>query len=216
MCDEGDVCFLAICVSGIALASIADDFKDAANKDGCDAVPYSSERSSCNSLGRDVDDWCKNSSRKWSCDDLDPSGLTRNIDNVTSKISDLKREKSDLEDKRNHSSDESERKDLEGKIEEKKGQIDDLEKKVEAWKKQLETEKSMARDRQAFGDKCVANRVEVQKLFASVKSKVQNETDPDAKQYASKLVEIYTRAEKGHQEAIEITNRGIEKCKRMQ
>lgn len=210
------VVFVGLCISALALASITDDFKDAANKDGCDAIPYSSERSTCNSLGRDVDDWCKNSSRRWSCDDLDPSGLNRNIENVSSKIEDLEREKSDLEDKRNHSSDESERKDLETKIEEKKSQIEELEKKVEAWKKQLESEKSMARDRQAIGEKCVSNRVDVQKLFASVKSKVQSESDPDAKQYAGKLVEIYERAEKGHQEAIDITNRGIEKCKAMQ
>jgi hypothetical protein len=74
----------------------------------------------------------------------------------------------------------------------------------------------LARDRQAIGEKCVANRIEVQKLFASVKSKVQNESDPDAKQYAGRLVDIYTRAEKGHQEAIEITKCGIEKCQGMQ
>lgn len=204
-----------LCVSGLALAGVADDFKDASNRDGCEAIPYSSERSTCSSLGRDVDDWCKNSSRKWSCDDLDPSGLNRNIDNVTSKIKDLKREKSDLEDKRNRSSDENERKDLEKKIDEKKAQIEELEKKVDAWKKQLDSEKSMARDRQDIGEKCVANRIAVQKLFASVKTKVQSETDPDAKQYVGKLVDIYTRAEKGHQEAIDITNRGIEKCKGM-
>ncbi|MBC7977319.1 MAG: hypothetical protein H7138_20270 [Myxococcales bacterium] len=49
--------------------------------------------------------------------------------------------------------------------------------------------------------------------FASVKSKVQSESDADAKQYVSKLVDKYTPAEKGHQEAIDITNRGIDKCK---
>lgn len=205
----------ALCVSGLALAGIADDFKDASNRDGCEAIPYSSERSTCNSLGRDVDDWCKNSSRKWSCDDLDPSGLNRNIENVTSKINDLKREKSDLEDKRNRSSDANERKDLEKTIDEKKAQIEELEKKVDAWKKQIESEKSMARDRQDIGERCVANRIAVQNLFASMKAKVQSETDPDAMQYVAKLVDTYTRAETGHQEAINITNRGIEKCKGM-
>lgn len=51
------------------------------------------------------------------------------------------------------------------------------------------------------------------KIFASVKSKVQSESDSDAKQYTSKLVDKYTAAEKGHQEAIDITSRGIDKCK---
>lgn len=200
-------------VGSVVLAGVADDFKDAANRDGCEAIPYSSERSSCVSAGRDVDDWCKNSSRKWSCDDLDPSGLNRNIDNVNAKINDLKKEKDDLEYKRNNSKDDSERRDLESKIKDKKDQIEALQAKVEAWKKQLDNEKSMARDRQEIGERCVANRIAVQKIFASVKSKVQSESDPEAKQYVSKLVDKYTAAEKGHQEAIDFTTRGIEKCK---
>lgn len=204
-----------VCVSALALAGVGDDFKDAANRDGCEAIPYSSERSSCISAGRDVDDWCKNSSRRWSCDDLDPSGLTRNIENVNSKISDLKKEKDDLEYKRNNAKDENERKDYERKIDEKKAQIEELQKKVDAWTKQLTDEKSKARDREEIGSKCVANRIVVQRIFADVKTKVQRESDPDAKQYASKLVDKYTAAERGHQEAIDITNRGIEKCKGM-
>lgn len=198
---------------GAVLAGVADDFKDAANRDGCEAIPYSSERSSCNSAGREVDDWCKSSSRKWSCDDLDPSGLNRNIDNVNAKINDLKKEKDDLESKRNNAKDDSERRDLESKIKDKKDQIEALQSKVEAWKKQLDNEKSIAKDRQEIGERCVANRVAVQKIFANVKSKVQSESDPEAKQYVSKLVDKYTAAEKGHQEAIDITKRGIEKCK---
>lgn len=204
-----------VCGSALALASVGDDFKDAANRDGCEAIPYSSERSSCASAGRDVEDWCKNSSRRWSCDDLDPTGLNRNIENVNSKISDLKREKDELESKRNNAKDDSERRDLEKKIDEKKAQIEDLGKKVDAWTRQLSDEKSKARDRADIGERCVANRVTVQKLFASVKDKVQRESDPDAKQYVSRLVDKYTAAEKGHQEAIDITNRGVQKCKGM-
>src|SRR5258705_12582149 len=100
-------------IGSVSLAGVADDFKDASNRDGCEAIPYSSESSACFSGGRDVDDWCKNPSKPWSCDDLDPSGLNRNIDNASSKINDLKKEKDDLEYKRNNSKDESERRDLE-------------------------------------------------------------------------------------------------------
>jgi hypothetical protein len=204
-----------LCAGGVVLANVADDFKDAANRDGCEAIPYSSERSSCISGGRDVEEWCKNSSKPWSCEDLDPSGLNRNIENVNRKIDDLKKEKDDLEYKRNNSSDEKERSDLETKIREKKDQIEELQAKVEGWKHQIDSEKSMARDRQDIGEHCVANRIIVQKIFASVKSRVQSESDPDAKQYVSTLVDKYTVAEKGHQEAINITNRGIDKCKGM-
>jgi chromosome segregation ATPase len=212
---KATIIFGMLGISVLAFASIADDFKDASNRDGCEAIPYSSERSSCSSAGRDVDDWCKNSSRKWSCDDLDPSGLKRNIENVTSKIADLKKEKDDLDYKRNNSSDENERKDYEKKIEDKKAQIEELQKKVEAWTKQLADEKDMAGKRKDIGDQCVKNRIVVQKIFTDVKAKVQSETDPDAKQYVSRLVDKYTASEKGHQEAIDITNRGIEKCNGM-
>ena len=44
---------------------------------------------------------------------MHPSGLTRNIENVNSKMNDLEKEKDDLEYKRNQSSDENERKDYE-------------------------------------------------------------------------------------------------------
>lgn len=200
-------------LGGVGLAGVADDFKDAANRDGCEAIPYSSERSSCNTASREVDDWCKSSSRKWSCDDLDPSGINRNIDNVNAKITELKKEKDELESRRNNAKDDGERRDLESKIKDKKDQIDGLQAKVEAWKKQLDGEKSMAKDRQEIGERCVTNRLAVQKIFANVKTRVQGESDPEAKQYVSKLVDKYTAAEKGHQEAIDITKRGIEKCK---
>ena len=121
-----------LCVSVAAFASVADDFKDASNRDGCESIPFSLERSSCASAGRDVEDWCKNSARKWNCDDLDPAGINRNIDNVNSKVNDLKKEQGDLESKRNQSSDENERKDYEKRIDEKKVQIDELQEKVDA------------------------------------------------------------------------------------
>ena len=166
---------LGICLSAVAFASIADDFKDASNRKGCEAIPYSSERGSCSSASRDVEDWCKNSSRPWSCEDLDPNGLTRNIDNVNSKISDLKKEKDDLAYKRTQSSDENERKDYEKKIDEKKAQIEELQKKVDGWTKQLADEKDIANKRKEIGETCVKNRLVVQKIFSDVKSKVQSD-----------------------------------------
>jgi hypothetical protein len=202
-----------LCLGSALWAGVEDDFKDASNRDGCEAIPYSSERGTCISAGRDVDDWCKNPSKPWSCDDLDPTGLNHNIDNVTGKINDLKREKDDLEYKRNNSQDESERRELESKIKEKREMIETLQAKIDGWKKQIDTERGLARDRQDIGERCVASRVMVQKLFATVKVKVQGESDPGAKQYVSKLTDKYTAAEKGHQDAIDITNRGIDKCK---
>lgn len=92
---------------------------------------------------------------------------------------------------------------------------DELQKKVDAWIKQLADEKDMAGKRKEVGETCVKYRLVVRKLFSDVKSKVQSEPDADAKQYVPKLVEKYTKAEEGHQKAIDFANRGIEKCNGM-
>ena len=79
-------------LGGAVLAASLNDFKEAVGKEGCDAIPYETIRSTCKSRSSDVNDWCKNASKKWSCDDLDPSGLTKQIENVKKKVEELKRE----------------------------------------------------------------------------------------------------------------------------
>jgi hypothetical protein len=52
-----------------------DDFQNADGKKGCESIPYGSIRDTCSRKSESVKDWCKNSSRKISCDDLDRQGL---------------------------------------------------------------------------------------------------------------------------------------------
>ena len=53
--------------SGVALADLESDFKDAVSKEGCESIPYSDLRGNCTSQQTGVTDWCKNSSRPVTC-----------------------------------------------------------------------------------------------------------------------------------------------------
>lgn len=205
----------AMLFGGAVLAASLNDFKEAVRNEGCDAIPYESIRSTCKSKSSDVNDWCKNSSKKWSCDDLDPSGLTKQIENVKRKIEELKREKDDLGSRKSNAKDDSERRDLEDKISAKEKEIRELEEKVAAWERKLSDEKTAVSDRTYIGERCLGFREDVARSFQDAKSSAKSESDAEIKPYAQKLVEKYEVGERGHTEAIDLTKRGIEKCKSM-
>lgn len=206
---------LVLGVAVVAVAESVDDFKSAAEKEGCDAIPYSSLRSSCHSKSSDVERWCKGGEGKWSCDGLDPEGIKRNIENVKRKVDDLKRERDDLNNKKSSVTDENERKAMENKIGELEKEIRQLEEKVAEWQRKLEDEKKEIDARLAVGKRCLEYREDVFEIFADAKSKVRSESDPEIKPYAEKLAQKYEAGEAGHKAAIELTNKGIEKCERM-
>lgn len=209
----GVVMVVGLLVAGVALAASLSDFKDAADRKGCEAIPYSDLRSTCQSKSRDVDEWCKGGRGKWSCQDLDPAGLLKQIENVKAKVQALKREKEDLERARSNAKDDSERSSLADKIASKENTIRELEKKLEEWNRKLEEEKGAAKDRMQIGEKCLENRVEVTRVFQSAKERARNETDPEIKPYAEKLVRHYEDGERGHAEEISLVRRGVGMCK---
>ena len=90
-----------LALGGVAATASAtlNDFKNADGKKGCESIPYEGIRDTCGRKSEAVRDWCKNSSRKISCDDLDPMGLAKQIENVKAKIVDLKRERDELASK---------------------------------------------------------------------------------------------------------------------
>ncbi len=55
----------------------------------------------------------------------------------------------------------------------------------------------------------------MQKAFADAKDKLERESNPEIKPFAEKIVKKIESEESGHRTAIEIVQRGIEKCDRM-
>lgn len=117
------------------------------------------------------------------------------------------------ESKRGSSKDEAERKEYERKIDDRRAQLEALQQKIDEWNRQIAADQTTAREREEIGVRCVASRTAVQRLFADVKARVQRESDPEAKQHAAKIVETVTGEEAGHQEAINLANRAVEKCR---
>jgi seryl-tRNA synthetase len=205
----------ALTVGGVAIAASLDDFKEAVEQKGCTSIPYEDIRDSCKSNSEKVQEYCKGGRGPMTCDDLDPAGLTKQIENVKQKLEDLKQKKSDLEDKKSHSSDENEQKDLEAQIEAIADQIEKLESKLDEWKDKLEKEQDQINDRIDVGEQCLSYRKAVRDNFVDAKSKAKDESDPDIKPLAEKLVDKWEKGEEGHAKAIELANRAIEKCKEM-
>lgn len=174
------------------------DFKDAVNRKGCESIPYESIRRTCTDKGREVDDWCKSSSRVISCDELDPSGFTRKIENVKQKIADLKRERDELSSKVSNAKEDSERRDLEDKKKAKETEVYELEKKVENWESQYSSEKTAINDRIYNGERCAGFREEVAKVFYDAKSSAKSESNAEVKPHAERLISEWEAKEPGH------------------
>jgi predicted RNase H-like nuclease (RuvC/YqgF family) len=209
----GGIVAALVLMTGIVLAQSVNDYKDAAEKSGCGLIVYSSERSTCDDRGPRIDDYCK--TRTWSCDGLDPEGLKKNIEGVKQKIESLKKERDELQNKKSSAKDDSEKRDLEDKISDKEKEIRTLEDKVTEWERKIDDEKKEIRNRLSVGKQCKDYRVDVQKAFADAKYKFERESSPEIKPFAEKIVKKIESEESGHKTAIEIVQRGIEKCDRM-
>lgn len=206
------IVFGVITLGGVVIAASLDDFKAAVDQKGCASIPYSDIRDSCKSNSEKVQEYCKGGRGPITCDDLDPAGLKKQIENVKQKIEDLKQRKRDLEDKKSHSTDDNEQKDLESQIEAVADQLEKLESKLEEWKDQLDKEQHQIRDRIDIGRQCLGYRKAVRDNFLDAKSKAKDESDPDIKPLAEKLIKHWEDGEEGHKKAIELTDRAIEKC----
>lgn len=207
--------FATLFVADIATAQSLSDFKDAAGKKGCDSIPYSSLRSSCQSKQRDVDSWCKGSKGVWSCEGLDPEGLKKQMEDVKRKVAELKKEKANLASKKSGAKDDKEKRALEDRITATEKEIEKLEEMIEGWQKKLEYEQKEIKERIYKGEKCRDYRQAVAQIFQDAKSKAKGESNAEIKPLAQKLIEKYEDGEAGHGIAIELAKKAISKCKDM-
>ncbi|MGN6107337.1 MAG: hypothetical protein ACTHU0_19670, partial [Kofleriaceae bacterium] len=178
-----------------AAAQTPSEFEQAAGSSGCGLIPYSSQRSTCESKGAYVEEYCKR--KTWSCDGLDPDGLKRNIESVKRKIEDLRRERDNLQSKRSSSNDDGEKRDLENKIADIEKELRRFEDMAKDWEQKLEDEKKEIAARLYVGRWCRDYRLEVQKVFIEAKSKLKSESDAEIKPHAQRIVEKIEAEEPG-------------------
>jgi chromosome segregation ATPase len=160
-----------------------DDFKEAASKAGCQAIPYSSERSECEDQQRRKDSECKD------------FGCARSeVEKLLEKLKEKRQNLSDAKSRKNESA------------------IQDLENTVKELEKDLKERKNIAEKRINRCKDCISARERVQRVFSDVKSRVQNESDIALKSYVDKLVEHYEKGAAEHVKPLEEVRAALSNC----
>lgn len=175
---------LCLLATTTAHADKLSDFKEAAGKTGCQAMPYNSERRSCEDAQRKKDELCKE------------FGCSR--DKVEKQLEKLKEKRKNLE---------------EAKSRKNEAAIPDLEKAVKELEESLKEAKETATERVRRCENCILARQAVQKVFATVKGMVKGESDEALKPYIEKLVEHYDKGTAEHVKPLEEVKGALENCK---
>jgi septal ring factor EnvC (AmiA/AmiB activator) len=131
---------LLFCMVGVAAADKLEDFKEAAGKTGCEAIPYSSERSECKS---------EQDKKNTACKDL---GCER--PKVEKLLETLKEKRQNLADAKSRNN---------------QAAIPDLEKAIKELEDALKARKAEAQRRVDRCEDCIEAREKVQKVFREVK-----------------------------------------------
>lgn len=170
--------------SGVLLADKLDDFKEAASRTGCDAIPYSSDRSDCRSAQDDKDSRC----RAFSC----------SRDEAERQLEKYKEKKKNLDEARARKNESA---------------IRDLERAVKEIEDDLKERKYEADKRVDRAEACISAREKVQRVFSYVRSKVKDERDDALKPYAEKLASHYETEGERHARPIEEVKNARDNCR---
>lgn len=194
-----------------AQAQSLDDYKAAAEAEGCDSIPYSDYHDSCARSQEKVEDKCR--TEKWSCDQLGTKSLRENIDRLTASIEKLKSDRDKLKDQRSDAADDDARQKIDDQIDAIEKEIDRQSSVLEDSKTRLEHDLDDIDARIDRGGQCLDARNDVQSAFKSAREQAQHVTDPDIKPYADKLIDKWDEGRQKHEKAFADTKDGVEKCR---
>lgn len=189
-----------------------DDWKAALGKkgEGCESIPYSSYRERCKEKSRDIEKFCKEES--WSCDGLQTKALKENIEGVSGYIRRLNDEKDRLNSQKSSAGSDEEKSDLTKRIDEVQKKIDEKTDTLNKMKGSLDDDLKEIESRLDKGRQCKDARNDVQKVFSDAAKDADRESDPDIKVIANQLIDYWKKEADEHKEALDNTDRGIEKC----
>lgn len=209
--------FVATLALGVSLASAdkLSDFKDAVAKKGCESIPYSDYRGSCQSQQSQVHDWCDGSKGPVSCGS---ENITRqakdNVENEKKGLAALKEKRDNLQTARSRAGTDDEKTKISKDIEQAEKDIYEAEKRVDQAQKDLETRRKLVDDAIYNLDKCIDYRRAVMNSFAAALDKVRNENEtPEIADLARQLRNRYEESKSGHEEQITARNNALSTCK---
>ena len=209
--------------ASVAFADKLSDFEEAAaavdanppGKGGCKTIPYGDYRSSCESEGGRVHEWCDGRRGPVTCDS---ENITRqvkdNVERAKKSVEALKEKKSKLESEKSRASTDDEKNKIGKEIEQVEKDIYEAEKRVEQAQKDLEARKKLVEDAIYNLDQCITYRRAVMSSFAAALDKVRNEDEtPRIKELARKLRDSYGAGKPGHEEQISNKQNSLNTCK---
>ncbi len=177
---------LTVCLSlpSRMAAGTEDDFREASGKGGCEAIPYETERDECKTLSQEQRKTCK----EFSCNRSD---VEKTLQRYKVKTQNLR----DAKDRNNQEAAES------------------LEEEVNKLEDKLKEYKETANETVHECYDCLEAREKVQRAFSDASEKVSQETDPGAKQYVPKLLDIYKDGRDEHVVAMQQVTKAADNCK---
>jgi hypothetical protein len=184
-------------------------------KAGCKSISYSDYRSTCESEGGHVHEWCDGSRGPITCDSENISRQVRdNLERAKNAAEELRKQKSTREDDQSRANTPEEKQKIGEDIKKLSDQIYEADKQVEQSKKDFDTRKKLVDDAIYVLDQCITYRRAVQNSFGAALDKVRNEDEtPRIKELAEKLRNSYGLGKDGHEEQIKNKTNSLETCK---
>jgi hypothetical protein len=160
-----------------------DDFKEAASKDGCAAIPYLDDRNLCEERYEDQKRVCQ--------------GYTCQKADFDKDLAEYKEKSQNLQEANDRKNEEA---------------AHDLEAKVEKLKAKLEAYKQSAEERVEHCKDCLETRERVQRSFSDAIEKIQREDSPELKEYISILIQKFKDGRDAHVVPMQDVTKAMSNC----
>lgn len=206
--------FVVLTATTIASAEKLDDFKEAASKDGCEAIPYGDMQSNCRSYMKDVGHWCGGYKGPVKCDGGPTGNMLSRLKTEQQSLDSAKEKRRDLEDKRSRTTEGRRRSELSAQIEATDKEIEAINKRIEEIKNSLKQQKDVLENIMYTITKCTESRKNVLSGVADVRTKVGGESDEAVKSFASKVMDKLNVFKKDHESEISTLETSFGSCKK--
>jgi hypothetical protein len=199
-----------------AFADKLSDFQDAVKNNGCDSIPYSDYRSTCQSQQSSVHEWCDGGRGPVTCV---RESITRELKDAVEKakrdVETAKDTKDKADRKRSQSGlSDSDKRAAEDEYKKASDNLDAATKQLEQANRDLEGRGKLVNEAIYNLEKCIDYRRAVMNAFASAIDRVRNENDPPAiVPLARQLRDKWESGKPGHEEQITARKNALDTCK---
>lgn len=208
------IALLVVVVASVANAEKLDDFKDAASKEGCEAIPYGDMQSDCRSYMKDVGHWCGGYKGPVKCDGGPTGTLLSRLNTEQQNLGTAKDKRRELDDKRSRATEGRRKSELTSQIEAIDKEIEATTKRIEEIKNALKQQKDTIENIMYTITKCSESRRNVISKVGDARSKVVGESDEALKSSASTVIEKLKKFTSGHESEVSTLESSFTSCKK--